>query len=640
MALMNDLNQRKKLGKFLQKGVILFSGAGISISPPSEIPTTNKVNSVLIKSIFNSSDLTPKINLKAQTAVNKRFSNIRMETLFEVFLRNGFDNVLNCLTIFEKSEPNLDHFSIAQLCKKGVIKAIFTLNFDYLQEQALNKLGVSFKPFLKEEDYRLSLSTINKSFIPVFHLHNGFIPGEEQNLSHLNAATSKVKSHLPKLKSDMFIHYLKKYPILCVGYSNKDIDTFPIIATHSGTVIWYSHFPQEIEPLGEQVIELKNKKENDFIHLIRCEMELNENCFSDVLTNSFNEDILQTKELKPFIAENSPLSVEDKLEHISKFINQTISSSVKANIVLADLLDIISEREIALELITTEIGEDKSLFDYEIFSRARILRHIYERLGKSHIALNYSKDLLKYSNESQKMTYLILHAGALNGIWKKDPYRIGILIKYLLIRFRLSQRKILLTNDASIHNNYHFECGDFLDFIGSYLFYPSVIYLRLLSKFSEKLNFNKEYYLNNRLLIQLDKIIHKTLRPLFHSIQNKAITYYEKTLISKDSAPGFVYLCICRCVEILSFQKRFEEAEKYIPILKEGLNYFEWTNEVHGKGNIYLALYCFYYNQRSNQPLDDIKKYLDLAANSYGSHYSGLFKCHIIEFRMKNKILE
>ena len=174
---MKDNTQRKALNEWLQNGVILFTGAGISFSAPSEIPTSYKVNEVIRDAILKLSVISKEIYTKAQESISKRFSEIRMETFFEVFLRNGFNNILDCLLIFEKSKPNLDHYSIAQSCKLGYINAIFTLNFDYLQEQAMEMMGVPFKSFLREEDFELDLSSKNNSYIPIYHLHNGFSPG-------------------------------------------------------------------------------------------------------------------------------------------------------------------------------------------------------------------------------------------------------------------------------------------------------------------------------------------------------------------------------------------------------------------------------------------------------------------------------
>lgn len=637
---MQQENQNKDISNLIKNGFIAFTGAGISFSYPSSIPTSETIKRIIWQEL--NSHLIYYQDLK--TSINNRMSyllpQIKLETMFEVFLRRGVINIFDTLQVFNQSKPNLDHYLFGLFCKLGYLKAIFTLNFDLLHEKALEAFHLPYTSFLKDTDYKPETKISEYIGTPIFHLHNGFLPNDNET-SHLNAATSLVRTSLPYDKASILISYLKKYPILCAGYSNNDLDTFIYILKYSKKILWYSHYSEDIEPLPPDVTTVKNVLGENFIHLTRGEHNKIESTFNDVLFNRIPELQIHKENL---IALENPFgvtSLEEKEQIIKEQIHEKIRSPIQAIIIIADLLDLITERELALELIKKYDLLRLNLDNELLASTASILTHIYDRMGQPKLALRYSKIGILRTSGDERLANMINFASALLGAWKKEAYNVHYLFRYLFMRSKINSE--FEDNIASISidliNRWNFEKGDFYDFLSGYFFFPSILFLRLIV--NQNSDFNKKNlarYFSNKYLKKLDLLMIDILGNLIKSWQNKAIFYYTQVLKDEESTRGYYYLCMCRYIEILCFQSRLTEAEDYIPLLNRGLSYFDFSNEKHGKGNIYLALYYYLSKKNIEEPTKQPDEYLSKARESYGTHFSGLFKSNILEFRVRNKV--
>ncbi|HOR18508.1 MAG TPA: SIR2 family protein [Brevefilum sp.] len=630
----NDARQKRVLlNDWLQQGCIIFTGAGISVSPPSSIPVSNQIKRAILTSLLSFVDEDFKYKGSIEICLTNHFYEIKMETLFEVFIRNGITNVFECLRIFTKAFPNLDHLTIALLCKLGFVKAIFTLNFDLLHESAMKILGIPYTAYLKDEDYYYYKYDANNKDIPVFHLHNGFLPNDSEDLGHLNAATSKVRSFLPHQKADIFIKHLGSKPVFCAGYSNNDIDTFRYIENFGTKIIWYSHDINERIP--DRVQNLKAHKNTDFLHIIRNEEVLNETCFSDVIFNVIGNNNRGT--LEDICNKGHITSLSENIKYIENKIQNLINSSSISLLLMSDLLDILNERELALNTLSDKYWKCnyKSNNNLINFNRARILAHLYERLDHSRKALKYSNQCIKLSGNN--LSYYILRISTLLGILKREPYNIFIFFDYIIEKNKLNKR--LSNNPTSFSGDefqlFLFEKADFYDFLGGYLFFPSIIYLKLV--LGSKRHFDSKVvkrYLSNRVLRIFDKIVIAFMGAILKILENKAFKYYSQVARNTETARGHAFLSACRSVEVLCFQKKFSEASNYLTILEDGLLFFDFSNELHGKGNIYLALYLYYYGISNSK----YKIYYKKAKSHYHSHFPGLFKLMTMRYRVENNI--
>lgn len=635
---MNNLSlQRKQLGEWLQQSIIIFTGAGISFSNPAAIPTANKINMTIWDHIYSLLFLDEHLDAKVRNARDELLSEVKMETYFEVFKRNGIPQMVNCFNVFSNSLPNIDHLVIALLCKTGLIKAIFTLNFDNLHEKALSLLNVPYKSLIKDSDFE-HFSKSDTFEIPIFHLHNGIDENYKTDLRYLNTTNSNVTYPLPKGKDKIFREYLQKYPIMCAGYSNNDFDTIGYITIYSKKIIWYSHFEEEIEPLGAQVQKLKNNNDKDFLHIIRNPKILSEYQFADVIENSLPLYKEAINELRQSIPVNGYLLVDEKIHQIKQYFIKNLQNTFLARIILSDLFGIITKEKLAIELLEFQNDRYKNLAKDLIYYRSAVLRHCYEQLGKMNQAIHHAKIIFKYAPENKKIRNKIILSSSILGKWKRQPYNLILLLRFELQSFSI-RKQIYSSKEKPINktleNQYHFDRADLFDYIGNYLFYPSVLFARFYFPNSDSFTTDRiEKFLNTNFLSHIDKIIQKITRKLTSKIIKKALRHYETVQSDFSKTTGTAYLCLFRSIENLSFLGEFTSVKEKIKFIENGRNYFNFTKREHGLGNLNLALYV--YNKCRGDTTKSTDDLWNNAWEQYGKHYSGLFKGVVLKFRFKN----
>lgn len=134
----------KIIDKSRAEGMIILCGAGVSRN--SGLPIVSEFLEYLLSSMgMNAQDI--KLMLESKLP-------------FEAFM--GFINehfsIERLLGAFSSGAPNLNHYVIAKLASIGLIREIYTTNFDSLLEQALNECEVQFKVvnYVKEEPFSKS----------------------------------------------------------------------------------------------------------------------------------------------------------------------------------------------------------------------------------------------------------------------------------------------------------------------------------------------------------------------------------------------------------------------------------------------------------------------------------------------------
>jgi len=126
----NELIEKIDSG-FREHSIVVWCGAGISI--PSGLPGAVQ----LVKELLENTSLTPEERNRIQQIVPGR---LPFERLMEVVL-DTMDKTAQTglLKLFTLGEPNAYHLFLAHLAKSGMLKTIFTTNFDCHIETALQK---------------------------------------------------------------------------------------------------------------------------------------------------------------------------------------------------------------------------------------------------------------------------------------------------------------------------------------------------------------------------------------------------------------------------------------------------------------------------------------------------------------------
>ncbi len=135
--------------------VTFFVGAGISMIPPSCLPSWWQINHAILDALAEESAVVAKGTYELAEGIKKREEDGKLppefvaETIVGRIGKSYFD-VLKCL---EGKDANKIHLWIATLAKAGLLKAIITTNFDTLIERACEALGVSLKVLVHPKDY-------------------------------------------------------------------------------------------------------------------------------------------------------------------------------------------------------------------------------------------------------------------------------------------------------------------------------------------------------------------------------------------------------------------------------------------------------------------------------------------------------
>jgi tetratricopeptide (TPR) repeat protein len=136
-----------------ERRLVVLAGSGISALPPSYLPDWRGFNEALLDGIKDLALTLPALGKDAESAIRglsldqfpvEAFS----DAVVDAFAGEGYFPVLK---ILDSSEPNANHHALAELARRGSLRAVVTTNFDTLLEQAF--AGLPFETCITTEDY-------------------------------------------------------------------------------------------------------------------------------------------------------------------------------------------------------------------------------------------------------------------------------------------------------------------------------------------------------------------------------------------------------------------------------------------------------------------------------------------------------
>jgi hypothetical protein len=222
------------LNKIRSEELTVLFGSGISLSPPTNIPTVYRFIS----------DITNELNVKKENKkqVLDRFWNNEIQPRFEILIdeiKKYIDNDLKISRIFSSNDFNINHLFIKSLMDKGATG--ITTNFDRCIENT----------YLKNDNlYTISFNGID---LDKGHLHekynlikpHGCIGNGSENLIINISSLAKASSgfiNYPNWKK-VIKNTLDTKHILVLGYSGSDdFDINPIInESIPKQILWLKH---------------------------------------------------------------------------------------------------------------------------------------------------------------------------------------------------------------------------------------------------------------------------------------------------------------------------------------------------------------------------------------------------------------
>ena len=121
----------------------IIAGAGISMAPPSCLPSWWEYNKKIIELIKKQAlGLCPDAeHLLADIDIEKE---LPVQCVSDLIVHQGAgSSYFPLLELLNASQPNANHFAMAELARQGRLKAIITTNFDTLIETAFRQKGIN-----------------------------------------------------------------------------------------------------------------------------------------------------------------------------------------------------------------------------------------------------------------------------------------------------------------------------------------------------------------------------------------------------------------------------------------------------------------------------------------------------------------
>lgn len=228
----------------LSNRLIFFLGAGLSREYPSLLPLAMNSSLPGLRELLAEMLITG-VNIDLRESICEDLNKLTLEHILDQCARILGEDALDYLDILDSSKltskPNYRHYALALLAKQGFCPYFLTVNFDTLLEQAFDEFDVALvvpEEFDDEElAYKRAMKNLNNRNY-IFKLH-----GTIDKKANLLTTVEKIANGLPGYKQALLQRMCSEYDIFFIGYSNNDLDTFPLIkrVASDHKVFWYEH---------------------------------------------------------------------------------------------------------------------------------------------------------------------------------------------------------------------------------------------------------------------------------------------------------------------------------------------------------------------------------------------------------------
>jgi tetratricopeptide (TPR) repeat protein len=217
-----------------QKRLSLWVGGGISWPT---LPLSNELKFYILERICDHSELRQlyEDRLRKEKDIGEDIKKYQLEAFIESISQINPQLVAKIAELFLGGFPNKNHFLIARLMEKGIVREVLTTNFDVLVERVLESIAdnkgwreaVDYCVYSKEEQFERLQSELDLPTILKIH---GSADNEESMRITLRGVASKTLSQkrIPVLE-----HFMKagQGDVLVLGYGGEDdFDINPILS--------------------------------------------------------------------------------------------------------------------------------------------------------------------------------------------------------------------------------------------------------------------------------------------------------------------------------------------------------------------------------------------------------------------------
>jgi len=197
-----------------EKKYILFAGAGVSKDAGVATAWDLMLKTAGLIYAAENDDVDNNINLE-EWFIQSKYAALEYAELISQIYPNYPDQqnfLKEYLTDYEIGQA---HHGIAELARRGIIRAIITTNFDHFIEKALEKKGLDTQVISTDEDLGHSEPLIHCKAIRIYKPHGTLGKGALKN-------TPKDLEKLSPLMEDELVRILNDHGVIILGYAGQD----------------------------------------------------------------------------------------------------------------------------------------------------------------------------------------------------------------------------------------------------------------------------------------------------------------------------------------------------------------------------------------------------------------------------------
>lgn len=192
---------------------------------------------------------------------NEDINNLGYSPILELIRPGEVERRDYIASFFAGKQPGEAHRELAQLVSMGLVRFIFTTNFDDLIEKSLDEYGINYDVIFSDDILEKSKSWDKVTQCRVYKLHGDYKAGGLRNTD------SELKTLDPSMSED-FQYIIDRHGMIVIGYSGRDAGVMEHILKrkpYAYPIYWQIRdYPEDVEEY-KYFHAVKNKYENEYM---------------------------------------------------------------------------------------------------------------------------------------------------------------------------------------------------------------------------------------------------------------------------------------------------------------------------------------------------------------------------------------
>ena len=239
------------------KKYILFAGAGVS--KDAGIPTVWDLMLKTAALLYFADNPNKRndsgLNLE-KWFVKSKYAQMEYSELMELIYSKNPDQQDFLKKYLNNHEIGESHKGIAELARRGIIRAIITTNFDHYIEKALEERGLEVQVISTDDDLKNTEPLIQCKSVRIYKPHGNLGCGKLKN-------TPKDLELLSQLMEEELIRVMSEHGVIVLGYSGRDKGIQQVFEKRN-----YNYYPLFwVDPKRPEKTMEKILKKNDYIYI-------------------------------------------------------------------------------------------------------------------------------------------------------------------------------------------------------------------------------------------------------------------------------------------------------------------------------------------------------------------------------------